>query len=43
MMRIAFDAMGGDFAPVEIIRGAVVGARAYDAGLILVGPLDRIQ
>ncbi len=42
-MKIAIDAMGGDFAPQEIIKGAVAGAREYGAGLIFVGPRERIQ
>ncbi len=42
-MRIAVDAMGGDYAPEDIIRGSVMGAREYDAGIILVGPEDRIN
>ncbi|MBN2240948.1 MAG: phosphate acyltransferase PlsX [Dehalococcoidales bacterium] len=42
-MKIAVDAMGGDFAPVEIIKGAVEGARQYDTGLILVGPEEMIK
>ena len=42
-IKIAVDAMGGDYAPEEIIRGSVIGAREYDAGLILVGPRDRIE
>jgi phosphate acyltransferase len=31
------DAMGGDFAPDEIIKGAVTGSRLYGLDLILVG------
>jgi phosphate acyltransferase len=42
-MKIAVDAMGGDFAPVEIIKGSVIGARDYGVGVILVGPEDRIN
>ena len=42
-MKIAIDAMGGDFAPQEIIKGAVTGARKYQVGIILVGPQDRIK
>ena len=42
-MKIAIDAMGGDFAPEEIVKGAVNGARQYDTGIILVGPQERIQ
>lgn len=37
-MRIAVDAMGGDFAPVEIVKGAIKAAQEYkDAEIILVG------
>jgi len=42
-MKIAVDAMGGDFAPEDVIRGSVIGAREYGAGLILVGPETRIK
>ena len=43
-MRIAVDAMGGDAAPVEIVKGAVAAARFYtDHEMILVGDQDRIQ
>ena len=43
-MRIAVDAMGGDAAPVEIVKGAVAAARFYtDHEIILVGDQDRIQ
>jgi glycerol-3-phosphate acyltransferase PlsX len=42
-MKIAIDAMGGDFAPEEIIKGSVSGAREHNVGIILVGPQERIQ
>lgn len=42
-MRIAIDAMGGDFAPQEIIKGAVAGAREYGVGLLLTGPQAIIE
>jgi glycerol-3-phosphate acyltransferase PlsX len=42
-MKISVDAMGGDFAPEEIIKGSVSGAREHGVGLILVGPQERIQ
>jgi glycerol-3-phosphate acyltransferase PlsX len=42
-MKLAVDAMGGDFAPVEIIRGAVAGAREHGVGVILVGPRETIE
>jgi glycerol-3-phosphate acyltransferase PlsX len=42
-MKIAVDAMGGDFAPEEIIKGSVTGAREHGVGVILVGPEERIK
>ncbi|MBN1368124.1 MAG: phosphate acyltransferase PlsX [Dehalococcoidales bacterium] len=42
-MKIAVDAMGGDFAPEEIVKGSVSGAKQYDTGITLVGPQERIQ
>ncbi len=44
-MRIAIDAMGGDYAPAEIIAGALesIELLADDDELILVGPEDVIQ
>lgn len=42
-MKIAIDAMGGDYAPGEIIKGSVSGAREHNVGIVLVGPQDRIQ
>jgi len=36
-MRIAIDAMGGDFAPQEIILGAIEAAQQYRCEIILVG------
>ncbi len=42
-IRLAVDAMGGDFAPQEIIAGAVQGAREHRVALILVGELQAVQ
>ncbi|MDP7530231.1 MAG: phosphate acyltransferase PlsX [Candidatus Scalindua sp.] len=43
-MRIAVDAMGGDEAPFEIVRGAMDAARVYtDHEMVLVGDQERIQ
>ncbi len=42
-MKIAIDAMGGDFAPVEIVKGSVKAAREEHIGIILVGPQPQIQ
>ena len=43
MTRIAIDAMGGDYAPYEVIAGAVWAAQDYGVGLELVGNQDRIE
>jgi len=42
-MKIAVDAMGGDYAPEEIIKGAIMAAREYSTEIILVGPQARIE
>ena len=42
-MKIAVDAMGGDHAPREVVRGAIQAARADGFSLILVGQEDRIR
>ncbi len=42
-MRIALDAMGGDFAPAEIIKGAVEASRTLAVEVILVGKTDQIE
>ena len=40
---VAVDVMGGDFAPVEIVKGAVRAASELGIHVQLVGPLDRIS
>ena len=42
-MQIAVDAAGGDFAPRNIVDGALVAARHLGFGLILVGPKDTLD
>lgn len=44
-MRIAVDAMGGDYAPLEIVKGAVEGANGLNgiSRVILVGDQDAIR
>lgn len=42
-MIIAVDAMGGDFAPAEIVKGAAQGSKLYDVDVILVGDQDKIK
>jgi glycerol-3-phosphate acyltransferase PlsX len=41
-MRIAIDAMGGDFAPATIVEGAVAVARELGVSLLLVGPREDV-
>ncbi len=41
-MKIALDAMGGDYAPMEIVAGAVSAARSLDCELVLVGDEEKI-
>jgi len=43
MTRIAVDAMGGDYAPSEIVKGAVWAAHDYNVPIELVGKIDEIQ
>lgn len=42
-MKIAVDAMGGDYAPDEIVFGALEAAREYQCEIILVGDETRIR
>jgi glycerol-3-phosphate acyltransferase PlsX len=42
-LRIAVDAMGGDYAPGEVIKGVVSAAKEPGMEIILVGPLDTLQ
>ncbi|BDA39565.1 phosphate acyltransferase PlsX [Candidatus Atelocyanobacterium thalassae] len=41
--RIAVDAMGGDYAPIEIIKGAIRASRELDVDILLVGDRQQIQ
>ncbi|MBV8147982.1 MAG: phosphate acyltransferase PlsX [Candidatus Eremiobacteraeota bacterium] len=41
--RIAVDAMGGDYAPEEIVAGALAAASESDASIILVGDEARVR
>lgn len=42
-MKIAVDAMGGDLAPREVVRGAVMAAREFDLRIVLVGLEERVR
>lgn len=41
-MKIAVDAMGGDYAPGEIVKGVLEAARELDQEIILVGDEEKI-
>ncbi len=41
--KIAVDAMGGDYAPQNIIHGSVLAAREFGISLVLVGREDEIE
>lgn len=43
MIKIAVDAMGGDFAPKEIVLGAIEGAKEFGCEVFLVGDETRIR
>jgi glycerol-3-phosphate acyltransferase PlsX len=42
-MKIAVDAMGGDYAPEEVIKGAVIAAKEYGVDIALVGPAEIVE
>ncbi|MBP5093048.1 MAG: phosphate acyltransferase PlsX [Abditibacteriota bacterium] len=42
-MLIAVDAMGGDYAPAEIVKGAIMGSRLWNVDIVLVGDEKAIQ
>jgi phosphate acyltransferase len=43
MIKIAVDAMGGDKAPKDIIKGSVIGSKQSGAGIILTGDKRIIE
>jgi glycerol-3-phosphate acyltransferase PlsX len=42
-LRIAVDSMGGDYAPGEIVRGAVLAAQNNNVEIALVGTRDTLE
>ena len=42
-MRIVLDAAGGDYAPEQPVRGAVLAARTLGCSIILTGPAAQVQ
>ncbi len=43
LMRIIVDAMGGDNAPFEIVKGAYAASLEYDVEIVLVGDTEQIE
>lgn len=42
-MKILLDGMGGDYAPVEVVKGAVLAAKEIDETIAILGPEDSIK
>lgn len=42
-MKIAVDAMGGDYAPAAVVEGSIKAAEELDVPVVLVGDRDRIE
>jgi glycerol-3-phosphate acyltransferase PlsX len=42
-LKIALDAMGGDKAPIETVKGAVQAVKAYGVEITLVGPAEALE
>jgi len=42
-IKIAVDAMGGDYAPEEIVKGSVLAAKEYKVSVLLVGQVEKVQ
>ncbi len=44
MMKVAVDAMGGDYAPCEVVKGAVEAAEEFEnIGIVLVGQRTVVE
>src|SRR5665648_525271 len=42
-MKIALDAMGGDYAPEEVVKGAVLALEERDLEIILLGDIEKVK
>ena len=42
-MKIAVDAMGGDYAPEEVVLGAIEAVKSYSLDVVLVGDTNKIE
>jgi glycerol-3-phosphate acyltransferase PlsX len=43
VVRIALDAMGGDHAPSEVVKGALLAAAEFSVEIILVGQEEVVR
>ncbi len=43
MMRIALDGMGGDFAPIEAVKGAILATEEYGVHVTITGKKEVIE
>ncbi|MBR1696706.1 MAG: phosphate acyltransferase, partial [Anaerovibrio sp.] len=42
-MKLAVDAMGGDYAPKQIVMGAIDAEKTYHCEIVLVGDQGKIE
>ena len=42
-ITVALDAMGGDYAPMETVKGAVDAVKELDVNIKLVGPAEQLR
>jgi len=42
-MRIALDGMGGDFAPQEVVKGAILAVKEYGVDVTITGPIELVE
>ncbi len=42
-MKIAIDAMGGDYAPEEVVKGAILAIEERDLEIILLGDMKKVK
>lgn len=42
-MKIAVDAMGGDFAPEQVVKGAILADKQFQCEIVLVGDQAKIE
>jgi len=42
-MKIALDAMGGDYAPEEVVKGAILASEERDLEIILLGDMEKVN